>query len=289
MRPLVVLMLLAACAPKTATNVPADTQEPIGQTQPDTIEPRTDDKTEDEPVGVSEDVAAKAPAVTVATPPDDWAPTAMRKAPSLESKRGPTTFFSLGGPYEDLAARVQARAKQRLRRDFDTIDEEMVMAEHALVSEEVAWVHYGLTEWEAGPYALAFRRDDGWYGTPPIAASSKFFPTEVESVAAAEIELGPDGLEATEITVRFETKNLRSPFTVKMVCLEAPEPSCTRPWTSETRRGGKKRRGEVLYTSKVQYPGDGTIVITADAPAKDSDAVGLQRPHTAAGTFEPFR
>ena len=212
----------------------------------------------------------------------------MRKAPSLESQRGPTELFTLGGPYEDLAKRTKARAKQWLKRQFDTIDKEMVMAEHEITSEGIAWVHYGLTEWTMGPYALAFQRDDGWYSTPPIAESSKNYPVEVKSIATAEIDLGPDGLKATEITVVFETKNLRSPFTVKMVCVEQPVLSCTRPWTSETRHGARKKRGQVIYSSKVEYPGDGTIVISADKPAKESDAAGFQRPYAVTGTFEPF-
>lgn len=212
----------------------------------------------------------------------------MRKAPSLESQRGPVGFFSLGGPYEDLAERTKARAKQWLKRDYDTIDKEMVMAEHEINPEGVAWVHYGLTEWSAGPYALAFQREDGWYSTPPIAESSKNFPVKVESIATAEIDLGPDGLKGTEITVVFDTTNLRSPFTVKMVCVEQPALACTRPWTSETKHSAKKKRGQVLYTSTVEYPGDGTIVISADEPPKQSDAAGFQRPHAVTGTFAPF-
>ena len=284
MRPLALLILLAACGPKTTsseTTQPAAAQKPVPETQPA-------DPVEAAPEAAPEDPAPENLDVTRVSPPQGWAPAPMKKAPSLESQRGPTTLFALGGPYDDLAERTKTRAKQWLRRDYGTIDEEMVMAEHAIPSEGIAWVHYGLTEWSAGPYALAFQREDGWYGTPPIAESSKNYPVEVESIASGEIELGPDGLKATEITVVFETQNLRRPFTIKMVCVDQPALACTRPWTSEMRHGARKKRDQVVYTSTAEYPGDGTIVITADKPAEDSDAAGFQRPYAVTGTFSPF-
>ncbi|MEM6989892.1 MAG: hypothetical protein AAF721_05330 [Myxococcota bacterium] len=237
--------------------------------------------------------AADPPAsvATTAGPPAGFRPRAMKRAPKLETQRGPEALYILGGPYEDLAKRTRTRAKQYLRRNYGAdYDKEMIMAEVGEPADGATWIHFGLTEWSDGDFALALQRDDGWYTTPPLAHSSKNYAASVDSVAAAPVVLGPDGFEATEYTIAFATRYTTGPFTVKLVCVDVGPVACSRPWLAEVQRGGRKKRGEPMFTASTQYPGDGTIVIEETFRAKKfaDDPEGYQRPHSVVGTFRPL-
>lgn len=70
------------------------------------------------------------------------------------------------------------------------------------------------------------RDADGWFATLPIAASSKHAPLRVDGpIVASAVELGPDGRKATENTVAFVAGVSPGPFTVTLVCLDAPVPA----------------------------------------------------------------
>ncbi|MCA9710267.1 MAG: hypothetical protein KDK70_30790 [Myxococcales bacterium] len=303
---LLALLLLTGCStttspaatspsPSSPRETPADPEPSLGSSAGDDEAAAAAAAAAPKSAGGAAGAAGEAPPEppsTLASPPEGWSPRAMRQAPRLESKRGPDAFYALGGPYPDLAERTRQRALQWLRREIGgEIEDAMVMAEHAEDPAGVAWLHYGLVEWSTGDFALAIQRPEGWFSTPAIATSSKNYAARVEGpIGVAEVELGPDGVRATEYTVAFETGYSPGPFTVKLLCLDVPVPACTRPWLATAKRGGGKQRGALLWDTATTYPGDGTMKIEERFRAKrgSSDADGLQRPHPVVGAFSPF-
>ena len=228
------------------------------------------------------------PAAAATTPPEDWAPRPLRKAPALESIPGPDAFYALAGPFGDLDERTSRLA----RRFADGIDAPLIAEVEQKAS--VSPMFYG---WEGsfrhGIHALALATAEGWLHTPPLAQREKNYPCQrVGPVAKRPVVLGPDGLEATEYTVTYEAGYQAGPFTLKLVCLGQPTPSCTRPWLARAHRGGNTNRTQVVFDTSVDYPGDGAIQIDeVVAPHPKFFRAQLhapQRPPPLHGTFRPF-
>lgn len=280
MRPLA-LLLLAGCS--TAATPPTSTPSPAPPPAAAAPEPAS------APADTPSDSSS---AEARGSAPAGWSPAPEERAPDLGAARGPDVFYALAGPHGALAEPTDQRARQWLRRNFDgKFDDMMVLAEHTEGPAGLAWLRYGKQEWSEGEFALAIQRPGGWFITPTIAASSKNAPLRIDGpIAAAEIELGPNGLKATEYTVAFKSSYLPGPFAVKLLCVVTPAPACTRPWLARAQRGGKKQPDELLFEAVATYPGDGTIRVEERARAKKwTDAPDWPwRPHAVLGTFTPL-
>lgn len=274
------LLLLAGCSTAVTSppSTPAATPPPVAATP----EP------EAPPAAAPADASPVEPRGAA---PAGWSPAPHERAPDLGAARGPDLFYALDGPHAALAEPTRTRAHQWMRQHFDGgFEEIVVLAEHTEGPAGLAWLRYGKTEWSEGDFALAIQRPEGWFITPAIAASAKNTPLRLDGpIVAAEVELGPNGLKATEYTVAFKTNYSPGPFAVKLLCVATPSPACTRPWIARAQRGGKKP-GEVLFEAAVTYPGDGTIRVEERVRAtKWTDAPDWPwRPHATVGTFTPL-